>query len=207
MDLTARPIARYAISPWRWLHRPNITVKASRFADRLELGSGVLSAAQVFAADLRVAIGGGWTRIGPVSASPTARRNISRAFPEFSETEIRAHRRRHVGNLGRVAAEIPHLRTFRVSNLAGGSRRTARTCGSGGRGGRRMIVFFGHIAIGNQDRHVGHPARISVAQSYRAGNNPLLERMIARFARCGELDPKARSPRGARSRRCARARI
>jgi len=47
---------------------------------------------------------------------------------------------------------------------------------------------------------------ISVAQIYRALNNPLLDRMIMRFRGDeGELIPKDRG-RGVRSRRCAVAR-
>ena len=46
--------------------------------------------------------------------------------------------------------------------------------------GRRMIVFSGHIAIWEIAMLAGIQHGISVAQIYRAGNNPLLDRMIAR---------------------------
>jgi len=47
--------------------------------------------------------------------------------------------------------------------------------------GRRMIVFSGHIANWEIAMLAGVQYGISVAQIYRAGNNPLLDRMIARF--------------------------
>ena len=46
--------------------------------------------------------------------------------------------------------------------------------------GRRMIVFSGHIANWEIAMLAGIQHGISVAQIDRAGNNPLLDRMIAR---------------------------
>jgi len=72
--------------------------------------------------------------------------------------------------------------------------------------GRRMIVFSGHIANWEIGMLAGAQHGISVAQIYRALNNPLLDRMIMRFRGDeGELIPKDRG-RGVRSRRCAVAR-
>src|SRR6202035_3354430 len=67
--------------------------------------------------------------------------------------------------------------------------------------GRRMIVFSGHIANWEIAMLAGVQYGISVAQIYRAGNNPLLDRLIARFrGDRGELIPKgpvaARRDRG-----------
>ena len=72
--------------------------------------------------------------------------------------------------------------------------------------GRRMIVFSGHIANWEIGMLAGAQHGISVAQIYRALNNPLLDRMIMRFRGDEvELIPKDRG-RGVRSRRCAVAR-
>jgi KDO2-lipid IV(A) lauroyltransferase len=74
--------------------------------------------------------------------------------------------------------------------------------------GRRMIVFSGHIANWEIGMLAGAQHGISVAQIYRALNNPLMDRMIARFRGArGEFIPKGAIPHVARSRRCAAARI
>jgi lauroyl/myristoyl acyltransferase len=57
--------------------------------------------------------------------------------------------------------------------------------------GRRMIVFSGHIANWEIGMLAGAQHGISVAQIYRALNNPLMDRMIARFrGDRGEFIPK-----------------
>ena len=82
---------------------------------------------KVLPLDCASALGGALARrIGPfLGVSKHARRNISRAFPELSETEIARVVAGMWDNLGRLAAEYPHLRNIRVLNRAGGSRRTA----------------------------------------------------------------------------------
>ena len=87
-------------------------------------------------------------RIGPfLGVSRHARRNLSRAFPELSETEIARLVASMWDNLGRVAAEYPHLRKIRVFEPGGrvethGFEHVDRAVAAG----RRMIVFSGHIA-------------------------------------------------------------
>src|SRR5437879_2555311 len=54
-------------------------------------------------------------RIGPrLGVSNRARRNLRSALPELSATQIEAILRGMWDNLGRVAAEYPHLRHIRV---------------------------------------------------------------------------------------------
>ena len=56
-----------------------------------------------------------------------------------------------------------------------------------------MIVFSGHIANWEIPMLAGIQHGISVAQIYRATNNPLLDHMITRFRGDeGELIPKGR---------------
>jgi KDO2-lipid IV(A) lauroyltransferase len=56
-----------------------------------------------------------------------------------------------------------------------------------------MIVFSGHIANWEIAMLAGVQYGISVAQIYRTANNPLVNRMIARFrGDVGELIPKGR---------------
>jgi KDO2-lipid IV(A) lauroyltransferase len=97
-------------------------------------------------------------------------------------------------NLGRVAAEYPHLAKIRVFEQGGrvetrGFEHVDRAVAAG----RRIIVFSGHIANWEIAMLAGIQHGISVAQIYRAGNNPLLDRMITRFRGDeGELIPKGR---------------
>ena len=145
--------------------------------------------------DCASAVGGGLERrIGPFffGVSRHARRNIRRAFPELSETEIADLIGGMWDNLGRVAAEYPHLREIRVFKAGGrvethGFEHVDRAIAAG----RRMIVFSGHIANREIGMLAGAQHGISVAQIYRALNNPLMDRMIARFrGDRGEFIPK-----------------
>ena len=175
---------------------PDIPAQTPRFADRLE----ARAAASLFAGfkflplDCASALGGALARcIGPVlGVSKQARRNLSRAFPELSETEIARVVADMWDNLGRVAAEYPHLMKIRVFEPGGrvethGFEHVDRAVAAG----RRMIVFSGHIANWEIGMLAGAQHGISVAQIYRALNNPLMDRMIARFrGDRGEFIPK-----------------
>jgi len=175
---------------------PNLSARTPRVADRLEAwGAAFLFGIfRVLPLDCASALGGALARrIGPfLGVSKRARRNISRAFPELSETEIARVVAGMWDNLGRLAAEYPHLRKIRVFEPGGrvetdGFEHVDRAVAAG----RRMIVFSGHIANWEIAMLAGAQYGIPVAQIYRAGNNPLLDRMIARFrGDGGELIPK-----------------
>src|SRR3984893_6822100 len=131
---------------------PNITAaEAPRFADRLEAWGAALSlgAFKLLPRDCASALGGALARrIGPsLGVSRHARRNISRAFPELSGTEIGRIVTGMWDNLGRVVAEYPHLRKICVFEPGGpvethGFEHVDRAVAAG----RRMIFFSGHIA-------------------------------------------------------------
>src|SRR5437870_13831871 len=103
---------------------PNITAaEAPRFADRLEAWGAALSfgAFKLLPRDCASALGGALARhIGPsLGVSKHARRNISRALPEFAETEIARVLAGMWANFGRVVAEYPYLRKLGVFDVAG----------------------------------------------------------------------------------------
>jgi KDO2-lipid IV(A) lauroyltransferase len=115
------------------------------------------------------ALGGAVARqIGPfLGISKRARINLRRAFPELPEVEIKRIVAGMWNNLGRVAAEYPHLPEIRIFAPDG----RVETHGfehmdNAVAAGRRMILFSGHL--------------ITVTQIYRAPNNPLVDRLIAR---------------------------
>jgi len=176
--------------------RPNLPVREPRLADRLEAWGAAFffGVFKLLPLDCASAVGGALARrIGPfLGVSKHARRNIRRAFPELSETEIADLIGSMWSNLGRVAAEYPHLRKIRVFEPGGrvethGFEHVDRAVAAG----RRMIVFSGHIANWEIGMLAGAQHGISVAQIYRALNNPLMDRMIARFrGDRGEFIPK-----------------
>ncbi len=164
----------------------NIIVEAPRLAHRLEAWGAALffTVFGLLPLDWASAIGGAAARrIGPfLGVSKRARLNLRRAFPELSETEIARIVAGMWDNLGRVAAEFPHLRNIRVFEPGGrvethGLEHIDRAVAAG----RRMIVFSGHIANWEIGSLAGVQHGISVAQIYRAANNPLVDRLIARL--------------------------
>jgi Kdo2-lipid IVA lauroyltransferase/acyltransferase len=177
---------------------PTIPAKAEPVhpTDRLEalaaaLAFGAFSALPI---DCASAVGGVLGRlIGPfLGISKQARRNLKRALPDLSSREIDRIVAAMWDNLGRVAAEYPHLRQIRVFEPAGrvethGFEHMDRAVANG----RRMIIFSGHIANWEIGMLAAVQYGIEVAQIYRAANNPLVDRMITRFrGDAGELIPK-----------------
>jgi KDO2-lipid IV(A) lauroyltransferase len=144
--------------------------------------------------DWASAVGGAMARlIGPwLGVSKRARLNIRRALPELADHEIANAIALMWNNLGRVAAEYPHLRRIRVFEPGGrvethGFEHIDRAVAMG----RRMIIFSGHIANWEIGMLAAVQYGISVAQIYRAANNPLVDQMITRFRGSGgELIPK-----------------
>jgi KDO2-lipid IV(A) lauroyltransferase len=138
---------------------------------------------------------GGWLarHVGPfLGISKRARLNLRRALPELSEIEIERVITGMWDNLGRVAAEYPHLRKIRVFEPGGrvethGFEHVNRAVAAG----RRTIIFSGHIANWEIAMLAAVQYGVSVAQIYRAANNPLVDQMITRFRGPGEeLIPK-----------------
>jgi Kdo2-lipid IVA lauroyltransferase/acyltransferase len=133
--------------------------------------------------------------IGPrIGVSRIARRNLVRAFPEMTASEIDATVRAVWDNLGRVAGEFPHLAEIRVFDdpriAVEGAEHIDRLRDDG----RPGIFFTAHI--GNWEL-----AAIAVTQRgvplgviYRAANNPAADALIRRGRAnlLGELLPKGR---------------
>ena len=125
--------------------------------------------------------------IGPRSASRNGReRNLQRALPELSEAATRRNRARHVGQSrpGRrrisASARHPHVRAGRPGRDSRGIEHLdARPRPSG----RMHLVLRRISAIGRSRPWPPAQYGIDVAQIYRAANNPLVDRMIARLAR------------------------
>lgn len=138
---------------------------------------------------------GGWLarRIGPaLGVSRQARRNLAAALPELSTADIETVLRGMWDNLGRVAAEYPHLRRIAVFGDQGRVEvRGMEHVEQAIEAGRRMIVFSGHLANWEIAALAAAQYGIDIAQVYRTANNPLVDRMILRFrGGGGEFIPK-----------------
>lgn len=166
--------------------RAEAPAEPPRLADRIEafgaaLLLGALGALPIAWAS---ALGGAAARwVGPrLGISKRARINLRRAFPQLQEAEIEAIVICMWDNLGRVAAEYPHLRAIRVFAPGGrvethGFEHVDRAVAAG----RRMIVFSGHIANWEIAALAGAQYGAPITQIYRAPNNPLVHRLIARY--------------------------
>lgn len=138
---------------------------------------------------------GGWLarHIGPrLGISNRARRNLLAALPALSAAEVERVVTGMWDNLGRVAAEYPHLPQVRVFPPDG----RVETAGIENldhaiAAGRPVIIFGGHLGNWEIAALAAGQYRIDVAQIYRAANNRLVDRMIARFRGAGsEFIPK-----------------
>ena len=195
MDATRAPLAAEAPStPVPWTYRVEAWAAAVVAA---VLGWLPLAAAS--------ALGGAVGRwIGPqLRVSNLARRNLRAAFPELTGPQIETIVRGMWDNLGRVAAEYPQLRKIRVFAPRGPvETRGLEHLDRALRDGKRVILFAGHLANWEIAALAGGQYGLDIAQIYRAPNNPLVDRMLARL-RGGdsELIPKG----AVASRRAVRA--
>jgi KDO2-lipid IV(A) lauroyltransferase len=144
--------------------------------------------------DRASALGGALARaIGPrLGLTKRARLNLRRALPELDAAQTEAIIRGMWDNLGRVAAEYPHLRKIKV--FAGDGRVETRGLEHLDRAlaaGRRVILFSGHLANWEIAALAGGQYGLDIAQIYRAANNPLVDRLVGRLrGDQGELIPK-----------------
>src|SRR5271166_4717611 len=131
--------------------RSNLSARVPKLVHHLEAWGAAIwfGALGRLPLDGASAVGGALGRVvGPfLGISKYARRNIKRAFPELSEAKIAEVVAGMWDNLGRVAAEYPHLRKIRIFEPGGrvetrGLEHVDRAVAAG----RRMIIFSGHIA-------------------------------------------------------------
>jgi Kdo2-lipid IVA lauroyltransferase/acyltransferase len=182
--------------------RSNPAADPPRLADWIEAcGAALLFAVfRLMPIDWASTVGGAVARrMGPsLGISKRARINLRRAFPELAEADIERIVAGMWDNLGRVAAEYPHLRHIRIFAPDGpvethGLEHMDRAVAAG----RRMIFFSGHIAnweigaLAAIQYGITAPPGYHVTQIYRAPNNPLVDRLIARCrGDRGEYVPK-----------------
>lgn len=131
--------------------------------------------------------------IGPrLGVSNRARRNLRAAIPELSAERVEAIVRGMWDNLGRVAAEYPHLRNIRMFPSDGRVEvENLNYLDSALAAGRPIILFGGHLANFEIGPQAAGQYGLDIARIYRAANNPLVDKIIAGFRRDeGEYIPK-----------------
>jgi len=175
-----------------------------RAARQLRLAAeaaGIHLAALVFGLlpiDVASGLGGALGRaIGPrLSVTRRARRNLARAFPALDEAAIEQIVRDMWDNLGRTAAELPHLRHLlapanrhRVEVIGGEHIRDMVADGKPG------IFFSGHLANWELFPPVALENGLRLAMVYRMANNEAAERAIqqARGSDFADFMPKGSS--------------
>ena len=145
---------------------------------------------------------GGWlgrTFGPPFSISKRATRNLKRAFPEITETEISGIVRGMWDNLGRTAAEYPHLRQIDV--YAGDGR--VEVVGAEyidllRNDDKPGIFFSAHMANWEITPLAATQRGLPLDRVYRAANNRLVQWLYDHGRAEVEGALIAKGPRGAR---------
>jgi len=133
--------------------------------------------------DTASAIGGRLMRnIGPrLPVSNTARRNLAHAFPEYSAGQIEQTVVRMWDNIGRTAAETPHLDDFHCYRAGGrikvvGTEYLDQIRDDGIAG----VFFSGHLANFELLALSATQRDIDLVSTYRAANNPNVDKLVMR---------------------------
>jgi len=147
--------------------------------------------------DVASAIGGAIGRaVGPLlPLTRRARRNLQRFMPELGPDGIEAAIVEMWDNLGRTAAEYPHLHKFAID---GADARIAATGGeyidAAKAAGRPIIFYAGHLANWEMGTVTAAGFGTRVMLVYREANNPYVEKLFhaGRGAISAGLIPKGK---------------
>jgi Kdo2-lipid IVA lauroyltransferase/acyltransferase len=185
----AAAAAAAAETPPRWRERCEAAGARTFFALMAALPIGIASA-----------LGGALARlIGPrLGISQRARRNLAAALPALSAAERERIVRGMWDNLGRVAAEYPHLAGLRVFGSGG----RVELCGlahveAALAARRQIIIFSAHLANWEIGPLAAGQYGLEMTHIYRAANNALVDRMVAQF-RGGASDFAPKGAAGSR---------
>lgn len=138
--------------------------------------------------DIASFIGGLMARaIGPMlSAHQTAKKNLRMIYPDIPREDLQKILVRMWDNLGRVAAELPHLpgkKLFdRITIIGAENIPLDKPC----------IFFSGHLGNWELTYPIAFIHKVPVTLIYREANNPLVDDMITaiRATRSHDLLPK-----------------
>ena len=151
--------------------------------------------------DTASAIGGRLMRwLGPkLPVSDTARRNLASAFPNLGGDQIEETVRRMWDNIGRTAAETPHLAKFHCYRPGGrievvGTEYLDQVRDDGVAG----IFFSGHLANFELLSLSAIQRGVELVNTYRAANNPHVDKLVMRVREKARGRHAAKGPGGGR---------
>ncbi len=131
--------------------------------------------------------------VGPfLPAHQTADANLAMVFPEKTKEERRRILAAMWDNLGRVAAELPHLpgdKLYSRMHIIGHEHIPTD--------GRPVIFFSGHFGNWELNYTMAHRHGLPVTLIYREANNPHVDKMIAAIRATQSADMLPKGPRGA----------
>ena len=117
--------------------------------------------------------------------------NLRRAFPDWPEERIRATLAGVWDNLGRTAAEYPHLAQILRERVAVDSHISFEEYRRRRAEGRTAIFFSGHFANGEIMPAYAAFCDYPLINVFRTANNPYVDRLVQRSRRgSGRLVPK-----------------
>jgi KDO2-lipid IV(A) lauroyltransferase len=151
--------------------------------------------------DLASAVGGAIARlIGPrLAVTRRALRNLDLVLPHLSDAERRGVIREMWDNLGRVAAEYPHLAHLRCFAPAAevelfGTEHVDQAR----KRGRPLIFFSGHFGNWEVASVAVRQHGVELLQVYRSSNNPDVEAIMRQLRQSLGVEPVRKGPAGAR---------
>jgi KDO2-lipid IV(A) lauroyltransferase len=112
--------------------------------------------------------------IGPLmGAQVIAKRNLDMAYPDYTAAQKRKIIAGMWDNLGRVAAELSHLKNKKLLD-----RMKIDGLENLPKDGKPMIFFSGHLGNWELTYPIARRADIPITLVYRQSNNPLVDKMI-----------------------------
>ncbi|HEY0836322.1 MAG TPA: lipid A biosynthesis lauroyl acyltransferase [Azospirillum sp.] len=146
---------------------------------------------------------GGWLgrTVGPwLSGTRTARRNLTRAFPDKSPAEIDAIITAMWDNLGRTMAEYPHLDALGDSGPGGRTELVGADEVAAMRDdGKAGIVVAGHLGNWEVPCAMARKRGLEMALVYRAPNNPMVDRLLVDLRGAASATQIPKGTEGARA--------
>lgn len=133
--------------------------------------------------------------LGPhLRLTQVARRNLQQAFPEKSQKEIETIITGMWDNLGRVAAEYPHLSKIWKNVELVGAEHLISVRDSG----RPAIFFGGHLANWEINAQAAKKNGLNIHLVYRKPNNPWVDGLLRHARNAGAAGHIRKGAQGAR---------
>ena len=171
--------------------------KTTRQRLEAQAAKAVMALFAALPVDAASGLGGGIARtIGPLlGVSNVARRNLARAFPDKSPAEIETIVRDAWENLGRVAAEFPHINTLAAERVEVVGMEYLHQLRDDGKPG---LFVSGHIGNWELGAAISVREGVPITLVYREANNPWVEDLYRRYRATAATGQIRKGAEGAR---------